>query len=202
METNDIYFNFSSDKGLSEMNGLPTSLVGNPQLLVDPEIGEQCLYLDGKSAIKLIELPFEKKDFSIECIFRNAIPVKEQGIYGSNGFRLALRSDRCAMSYTGWVNFPSSVSPKKITAQISPDNMCKVQYSVMTRRGNIFSFYLNNVLVGSLEYDYNFWQIPIYIGYYYDIMYAFTGFIKEFRIRFDNQLTVNPDAEIPKTLRD
>jgi hypothetical protein len=197
----DIYFNFS--ESMSELtSAMPTAVVGNPIQQIDPDTGDLCLYLDGNSAIKLQELLVEKKNFTIECIFRNALPVKEQGIYGSNGFRLALRSDRGSMSYTGWVNFPSSVSPKRFVKQVSPDLMCKRHYSVMTRKGNTFSFYLDGELVGTFDYDYNFWQVPFYIGYYYDMIYAFTGYIKEFKISLNKVLIPNTEIPIPTTLRD
>ena len=196
----DIYFNFS--ESLDEQHGVPVALIGSPVLLPDAENNNtMCLFLDGSSALKVPDIRFEKRDFSIECVFRNTVPVKEQGVYGSNGFRLALRSDRRTMSYTGWVNFPSSVSPKRIIKHVDPDKMCKVHYSVMTRKGNTFSFYLDGVLVGTLDYDYNFWQLPFYIGYYYDMIYAFTGYIREFKISFDNVVIPAADIPIPKTLK-
>lgn len=193
----EYYFNFSENLG--EQNGTQTVITGQPRQEADPETGLMACFFDGQSAIELPFIEFENKNFTIECIFRNLQQTKEQGVFGSNGFRLAYRSNRGALSYTFWANFPSSVSPKRILNDKKPEAMNSEHYIAITRKGNTFNLYDNGEHVGTLDYQYNYWRIPVYIGYYYDLIYGFHGYIREFKISMNKVLV--PSAEIPKTLR-
>lgn len=198
----DIYFNFS--ESLEEQNGTPTTIVGNPKLDIDPETGLQACLFDGSSAIQTPNILVEKNPFTIEVIFRPLAKEREAGIFGSNGYRVALRSDRKSFSYTFWANFPSSIDKKAISFPCSEEDWFKEHYFIISRRNNVYTAYFDSIEVGKLTYDYNLWSLPLYLGYYYDILYSFVGYIREYK--FSPYKSYEPDSNssviIPKTLRD
>lgn len=197
----EYYFDFSEK--LEEQNGIPTTIIGSPEIQEDPVTRKKAAFFDGRSAILLPSISFDQKNFVIECIFRNMYVQQEQGVFGSNGFRTALRSNRKHSSYTFWANFPSSVDKRRVTYDLSnnPELMTAETYVAASRKDNTFSLYVNNELVGSFDYNYNFWSHPIYIGYYYDLIYGFNGFIREFKLSLNKSFLPNPASSIPNTLR-
>lgn len=188
-------FNFS--ESLEEINKSTTKIVGNPQIFEDLTTGKKACFFDGNSAIEIPSVNLDKSDFYIQCIFRNVEQTRESGIFGSNGFKCAYRSNRGELSYTFWANFPSSVHPKKIDNK-NAVNFNDEHFIEVIRTGDTFTLYDNCKRVGEVIHPHQYWSMPLYIGYYYDLLYGFHGYIREFKLNIGESKV--PETKIPETL--
>lgn len=177
----EYYLDFSS--GFVERNHTGIVMVNNPRLEIDPLTNHQACYFDGQSGIQLPPVQVGKEPFTVEVVFRNLSDLKESGIFGSNGFRLALRTNKKSKSFTFWANFPSAIDKKSIDFTCQDSEWNQYHYVRVVREGPTFKLWLDNQLVNELTYDYDYWSVPIYLGYYYDPLYAFVGYIREYRFR-------------------
>lgn len=190
------YFDFS--KSLDEQSGATVTSLGNPELVTDTMLNKQGCHFDGKSGLILPQVGIGKNDFTIEVLFRPFTLGKEQGIFGSTAYRLALVSSRKRNSLSMWGNFPSSVTQHKMLFDVNVNEWYeKEHYFAVTRRDGVWQCFMDGVLVGTMEYDYDFRSVPIFIGFFYDVMYGFEGNIFEYRLSLSAK---NIGSTIPTTL--
>lgn len=196
----EYYLDFSSDSGLVERNHTELVMVNTPRLEVDPLTNRQACYFDGLSGIQLPPVQIGKEPFTVEVVFRNLSDLKESGIFGSNGFRLALRTNKKTKSFTFWANFPSAIDKKSIDFSCPIDQWNAYHYVKAQRQDKSFKLWLDNQLVSELLYDYDYWSVPIYLGYYYDPIYAFVGYIREYRFRLGVHESETTTTPIPDSI--
>ena len=171
-----------------EKDGFPDAkIVGQPELKVDPATGKFCCYFDGQSHFEFNPVHIGKKDFGIETIFRPTKTQTECGIFGSTGYRIALRQNRHEDSASFWINFPYSVKP--IALKFTEIYTDKENYFAMTRVGDRFRVRLNNT-VSEMVYDHDYWSYSLWLGAYYSHLYSFNGYIREFRL-VQGELDIN-----------
>lgn len=190
----EYYFNFS--ESLSEKNGAITNIIGSPKLVVNNKSKLICCEFDGRSGIQLPSVSLHSNNFSIEAIFSSKTLYKECGIFGSDGFRLAFRQNKKSASYTCWINFPSSSDRKQVSFDVPVNSWYNENYIVLTRNVDLFSCYFNYQLIGQLTYSYSYSTLPIYIGYYYDKIYGFDGYIREYKLSTDKVYHPNLNPQI------
>lgn len=179
---NAIHLNFDSDTNPIDSRAYEMQVVGNPVVTLDEISGSKSCYFDGKSAIKIPQVYVGDQNFSIEAMFRPATELVEAGIFGSNGFRLAFRQDRKVPTVSFFANFPSSTDPQRAIFQYDQDWFSE-HYIGIRREGSQFTVRFDNQ-ISTIEHLVNYGSLPLYLGYFYDPMYSYVGYLRQFRMEF------------------
>lgn len=177
----EYLFDFS--QSLDELNHSPTTHVGNPRLELDEVDQLRSCRFDRQSGIQLPPVPIGSTSFSLEVVFRNLAGIQESGIFGSDGFRLALRTNRKAKNCTFWANFPSANDKKSIDFELSEQEWNTYHHVGILRQGNEYKLLVDGKDKGQLNYNYDFGSFNLYLGYYYDPMYGLDGYIRKYRFK-------------------
>lgn len=149
---------------------------------VDHRNQRNSCYFDGNSFAKLPQVSIGTSDFRIQSIFRPDTIGEERGILGSYGYRLIFRQDPRANTVSFWAHFPSSNNPQRVVFEVDPETWTKQEhYFGVVRNGNTFTVMLDQE-TKLMEAKHEYWNYIPFLGAYYDKMYAFRGYIRQYRL--------------------
>lgn len=158
---------------------------GKPQVKLDPVTGNNSCYFDGESYMQFPSMPLGSSPFCMEVFYRPETLREDRGVFGSTGYRLALRQDRFINTQSFWLNFPSSNNQIRESVEYDGTDFCsKEHYFGVSRDGNQFTMRFDDHVI-LREYSHDYWEFSIMLGAYYSSLYAFKGFIRQFRFATD-----------------
>lgn len=178
-----IHLNFDSEQDPLPLFHATTH--GAPEVKVDPVTNRKSCFFDGKSYLQFPPLSIGKNDFSMQLMFRPTTVGEERGIFGSHGYRLALRQDPRSDSLSFWAHFPSSINQQRITLPFSAATWIENEhYFGISRVGDVFTARLDDSVL-QLTYAHDYWSYIPFVGMYYDALYAYKGYIRQYRFDYE-----------------
>ena len=162
-------------------------IFGSVPVMVDQLTQKNSCYFDGNSFLRLKSIAIGSSDFSIQTIFRPETIGQECGIFGSYGYRLSLRQDPRTNSVSFWIDFPSSTNMQRVQFFVDPNTwaFCEHYFGVQ-KVGDTFFVQLDQE-TKTFEVSKNFGALIPFLGTYYDKMYGFRGYIRQYRLDFTDK---------------